>query len=180
MYLCELCYGTASILSIKGVYSSLQIGNILYVKGIKGPSGVITSQDIRNKVGKSPSWILQYDVAGLPVYRISRYGVLAVTVYRNSRLIRIAKRLYLVVWGFGCVSLQTECNTCFWFSSIILWILIFFHNLIMLAWKRMIQRIFWYQKLKMAQMSRYGFLAGNPRYDVAREAVYTCIHSYVC
>ena len=35
------------------------IGKILYVKDIKGPSGFITFQDICNKIGNSPSRILE-------------------------------------------------------------------------------------------------------------------------
>ena len=38
------------------------IGKILYVKDIKGPSGFITFQDICNKIGNSPSQILEYNV----------------------------------------------------------------------------------------------------------------------
>ena len=38
------------------------IGKIVYVKDIKGPSGVITFQDIFNKIGNSPNRILEYHV----------------------------------------------------------------------------------------------------------------------
>ena len=43
------------------MYSCLQIG-LMYVKDIKEPSGFITFQDIRNKIGNSPSQILEYNV----------------------------------------------------------------------------------------------------------------------
>ena len=44
-------------------------GKILYVKDIKGPSGFITFQDICNKIGNSPSRILEYNVVRAAVYR---------------------------------------------------------------------------------------------------------------
>ena len=43
-------------------------GKILYVKDIKGPSGFITFQNICNKIGNSPSQILEYDVVRPAVY----------------------------------------------------------------------------------------------------------------
>ena len=44
-------------------------GKILYVKDIKGPSGFITFQDMCNKIGNSPSRILEYNVVRAAVYR---------------------------------------------------------------------------------------------------------------
>ena len=44
------------------------IWKILYVKDIKGPSGFITFQDISNKIGNSPSRILEYNVVRAAVY----------------------------------------------------------------------------------------------------------------
>ena len=44
------------------------IGKILYVKDIKGPSGFITFQDICNKIGNSPSRILESNVVRAAVY----------------------------------------------------------------------------------------------------------------
>ena len=44
------------------------IGKILYVKDIKGPSGFITFQDICNKIGNSPSRILEHNVVRAAVY----------------------------------------------------------------------------------------------------------------
>ena len=41
---------------------------ILYVKDIKGPIGSITFQDICNKIGNSPSRILEYNVVRAAVY----------------------------------------------------------------------------------------------------------------
>ena len=41
---------------------------MLYVKDIKGPSGFITFQDICNKIGNSPSRILEYNVVRAAVY----------------------------------------------------------------------------------------------------------------
>ena len=49
------------------MYSCLQIG-LMYVKDIKEPSGFITFQDIRNKIGNSPSRILEYNVMRAAVY----------------------------------------------------------------------------------------------------------------
>ena len=43
-------------------------GKILYVKDIKGPSGFIKFQDICNKIGNSPSRILDYNVVRAAVY----------------------------------------------------------------------------------------------------------------
>ena len=42
--------------------------NAEYVKDIKGPSGFITFQDICNKIGNSPSRILEYNVVTAAVY----------------------------------------------------------------------------------------------------------------
>ena len=39
------------------------IGKILYVKDIKGPSGLLTFQGTCNKLGNSPNRILQFKVA---------------------------------------------------------------------------------------------------------------------
>ena len=41
------------------VFTHWITGEILYVKDTKGPSGFITFQDIRNKIGNSPSRILK-------------------------------------------------------------------------------------------------------------------------
>ena len=57
------------------MYSCLRIGllkKILYVKDIKGPSGFITFQDICNKIGNSPSRILEYNVVRAAVYTFVR------------------------------------------------------------------------------------------------------------
>ena len=43
-------------------------GKILYVKDSNGPSGFITFQDICNKIGNSPSRILEYNVVRAAVY----------------------------------------------------------------------------------------------------------------
>ena len=43
---------------------------MLYVKDIKGPSGFITFQDICNKIGNSPSRILEYNVVRAAVYTL--------------------------------------------------------------------------------------------------------------
>ena len=43
-------------------------GKILCVKDVKGPSGFITFQDIHNKIGNSPSRILEYNVVRAAVY----------------------------------------------------------------------------------------------------------------
>ena len=43
-------------------------GKVLYVKDIKGPSGFITFQDICNKIGNSPSPIVEYNVVRAAVY----------------------------------------------------------------------------------------------------------------
>ena len=45
------------------------IGKLLYVKDIKGPRGFITFQDICNKIGNSPSRILECNVARAAVYK---------------------------------------------------------------------------------------------------------------
>ena len=44
------------------------IGKILYVKDIKGPSGFIKFLDICNKIGNSPSRILEYNVVRAAVH----------------------------------------------------------------------------------------------------------------
>ena len=50
------------------VFTDWITGKILYVKDIKGPSGFITFQDICNKIGNSPSRILEYNVVRAAVY----------------------------------------------------------------------------------------------------------------
>ena len=71
--LCQLCYGTWNNSHIKYqgnilMFTDWITGKILCVKKIKGPSGFITFQDICNKIGNSPSRILEYNVVRAAVY----------------------------------------------------------------------------------------------------------------
>ena len=50
------------------LFTDWTTGKTLYVKDIKGPSGFITFRDICNKIGNSPSRILEYNVVREAVY----------------------------------------------------------------------------------------------------------------
>ena len=49
------------------IFTEWIIGNIMYVKDIKEPSGFITFQDICNRIGNSPSQILKFNVVRVAV-----------------------------------------------------------------------------------------------------------------